>query len=256
MAEPATHRGGGRTAWGRAHSVGAGAQRGGGREARGREPAQRGDKNQHSAEAGTSTAWGRALAQRGDAAGPRHGRRGAAVWAAAALVAAGLALAGCSFDLPPKATPRPTATRAGNPATIRLADAPALLVQCAIDQAGLRPGSQDWLRGQNVRINTTDALNFRSWFTYHDTPGPYQQTFTIDGHQTHYLAFGATWVHKNGQWVPAHTALNDPAAQRTSIYAWSLWTAAHDRLPPLVCGTSVTAHGLQAQIFGPSANPW
>jgi hypothetical protein len=178
------------------------------------------------------------------------------VRAAAALVAAGLALAGCSLDLPPKATPRPAATRAGNPATIRLADAPALLVQCAIDQAGLRPGSQGWLQGQNVRINTTDALNFRSWFTYHDTPGPYQQTFTIDGHQTHYLAFGATWVHKNGQWVPAHTALNDPAAQRTSIYAWSLWTAAHDRLPPLVCGTSVTAHGLQAQIFGPSANPW
>jgi hypothetical protein len=178
------------------------------------------------------------------------------VRAAAVLVAAGLALAGCSFDLPPKATPRPTATRAGNPATIRLADAPALLVQCAIDQAGLRPGSQGWLQGQNVRINTTDALNFRSWFTYHDTPGPYQQTFTIDGHQTHYLAFGATWVHKNGQWVPAHTALNDPAAQRTSIYAWSVWTAAHDRLPPLVCGTSVTAHGLQAQIFGPSANPW
>jgi len=26
--------------------------------------------------------------------------------------------------------------------------------------------------------------------------------------------------------------------------------------PAAVCGTSVTAAGLQAQIFGPSGNPW
>jgi hypothetical protein len=187
---------------------------------------------------------------------PARKHRGTTVRAAAALAAASLALAGCTLDLPPKAKPRATATRAGDPAAIRLADAPALLVQCAISQAGLRPGNQDWLRGRNVRITSTNALNFQSWFTAHDTPGPYQQTFVIDGHQTHYLAFGATWVHKNGQWVPAHTALNDPAAERTSIYAWSVWTAGHDRLPPLVCGTSVTARGLQAQIFGSSANPW
>ena len=32
--------------------------------------------------------------------------------------------------------------------------------------------------------------------------------------------------------------------------------AAQDRLPPLVCGTAVTAAGLQEQIFGPSGNPW
>jgi hypothetical protein len=157
-----------------------------------------------------------------------------AVRAGAAVAAAGLALAGCALDLPPKATPRPSAqaTRSGNPATIRLADAPALLVQC------------------------TNALDFEGWFHSHDTPGPYPQTFVIDGHATHYLAFGATWLHKDGQWVPAHTALNDPAAQRTSIYAWSLWAAANDRLPPLVCGNSVTARGLQAQVFGASGNPW
>jgi hypothetical protein len=187
---------------------------------------------------------------------PGRGRCGAFVRAAGALAAAGLALAGCSFDLPPKATPKPTAARASDPAGVRLADAPALLVQCAIRQAGLRPGNQNWLDGLNVRINSTNALNFETWFRSHDTPGPYHQTFVIDGHRTHYLAFGATWLHKNGQWVPAHTALNDPQAERTSIYAWSLWTVANDRLPPLVCGTSTTVSALQDQVFGSSGNPW
>jgi hypothetical protein len=186
--------------------------------------------------------------------GQRH--RGAAVRAVAALTAVGLALAGCTLDLPPKATPRPKVSPVADPAPVRLADAPALIVQCAIRRAGLRPGSQDWLQGLNVRINATDALNFQTWFTSHDTPGPYRQTFVIDGHRTHYLAFGATWVRKSGQWVPTHTALNDPLARRTSIYAWSLWAAENDRLPAPVCGTSVTARGLQAQVFGPSGNPW
>lgn len=175
---------------------------------------------------------------------------------AVAALTAGLVLAGCSLDLPPKPKPHPTAIRPGNPATIRVADAPALLVQCAIRTAGLRPGDQDWLQGQAVRITPTNALNFQTWFRGHDTPGPYPQTFVIDGHRTHYLAFGATWQNKDGQWVPTHTARNDPMAQRTSIYAWSLWAAAQDRLPPVVCGNSVTAKNLQNQVYGPVANPW
>ena len=192
------------------------------------------------------------------AARPRWGRRGATARVVAAVAAAGLALAlaGCSFDLPPKPKPRAAATHAGNPAVIRLADAPALLVQCAIRQAGLRPGSQSWLNGGNVRITTANAADFETWFHAHDTPGPYPETFVIDGHPTHYLAFGATSLHQGGQWVPAHTARNDPQAQRTSIYAWSLWAAAQDRLPSQVCGTSVTARELQAEVFGPAVNPW
>ena len=185
---------------------------------------------------------------------PRPGRRWCST-ALAGLALAGLALAGCSFDLPPKPKPTP-APHAGDPATIRLADAPALLVQCAIRQAGLRPGSQAWLQGLNVRINSANADGFTAWFRTHDTPGPYQQTFVIDGHRTHYLAFGAAWLQKNGQWVPAHAARNDPQAQRTSIYAWSLWAAAQDRLPSLVCGNSITASALQDQVYGPAGNPW
>jgi hypothetical protein len=187
---------------------------------------------------------------------PGRGRRGTATRAVAALAAAGLVLAGCSLDLPPKAKPKPTAPPAGELPSVRLADAPALLVQCAIRQAGLRPGSQAWLQGQNVRINSANADGFTAWFRTHDTPGPYQQTFVIDGHRTHYLAFGATWLQKNGQWVPVHTARNDPQAQRTSIYAWSLWAAAQDRLPSLVCGNTITASALQDQVYGPVANPW
>ena len=186
---------------------------------------------------------------------PARRRCGTSVRAVAALTAACLALAGCSFDLPPKPKPTP-APHAGDPATIRLADAPALLVQCAIRQAGLRPGSQNWLNGGNVRITTTNAADFQGWFRTHDAPGPYAQTFVIDGHRTHYLAFGATWLHQGGRWVPAHTARNDPQAQRTSIYAWSLWAAAQDRLPPVVCGTSVCSARAVTEVFGAAGNPW
>jgi hypothetical protein len=186
----------------------------------------------------------------------RHpgGRPGPAVAAAAAVAVAGVALAGCAFNVPPKTKPHPA--HPANPAAVRLADAPALLVQCAIRTAGLRPGSQSWLRGLSVHITTANAIDFQNWFAVHDAPGPYPQTFVIDGHRTHYLAFGATWVGKGTMWVPAHTARDDPMAQRTSLYAWSLWAAAQDKLPLPVCGTSVTARALQAQVYGAAGNPW
>jgi hypothetical protein len=174
--------------------------------------------------------------------------------AVAALVVASVALAGCGFALPPKKKPHPTF--ASDPAAVRLADAPALLVQCAIRTAGLRPGSQSWLSGVSVHITSTNAIDFQNWFRTHDAPGPYPETFVIDGHRTHYLAFGANWVRKGDVWVPTHTARSSPQAQRTSLYAWSLWAAAEDKLPPPVCGASATAAGLQAQVYGPSGNPW
>jgi hypothetical protein len=173
----------------------------------------------------------------------------------AALTVASVALAGCGgFALPPKKKPHPTF--ASDPAAVRVADAPALLVQCAIRTAGLRPGGQSWLSGLNVHITSTNAVDFEDWFRTHDAPGPYPQTFVIDGHRTHYLAFGATWVRKGSLWTPTHTARNNPVAEHTSLYAWSLWAAAQDKLPALVCGTSVTAAALQAQVYGAVGNPW
>jgi hypothetical protein len=191
----------------------------------------------------------------------RHGgiRRGRAAVAALAVVGATLAsaaVAGCSgFAMPPKKKPHPT--YASNPAAVRVADAPALLVQCAIRTAGLRPGSQSWLNGLTVHIDSTNVIDFTNWFHTHDAPGPYPQTFVIDGHRTHYLAFGAQWVRKGAMWVPAHTARNSPQAERTSLYAWSLWAAAQDRLPAVVCAPSADARQLQAEVFGSAvSNPW
>ena len=182
--------------------------------------------------------------------------RGRPVALAGAAVAgmAGVALAGCGFALPPKHKPHPAF--ASDPAAVRLADAPALLVQCAIRTAGLQPGSQSWLQGRGVHITSSDAIDFQNWFRTHDAPGPYPQTFVIDGHRTHYLAFGATWIRRGSVWVPAHTARNSRQAQRTSLYAWSLWTAAQDKLPAAVCGSAVSARALQAQVYGAAANPW
>jgi hypothetical protein len=187
--------------------------------------------------------------------GRHYGNRlGPVAAAAAAVAAASVALAGCGFALPPKAKPHPAYP--ANPVAVRVADAPALLVQCAIRTAGLRPGSQSWLTGLNVHIDSTNAVDFQGWFRAHDAPGPYPETFVIDGHRTHYLAFGAAWVRKGSLWVPAHTARDSPAAQRTSLYGWSLWAAAQDKLPTPVCGSAVTARGLQAQVFGTASNPW
>ena len=127
----------------------------------------------------------------------RHsvGRLGPMAVAAVAVAVAAVALAGCGFNLPPKTKPHPT--HSANPAVVRLADAPALLVQCAIRTAGLQPGSQSWLQGSSVHITTTNAVDFQNWFRTHDAPGPYPQTFVIDGHRTHYLAFGAPGVMPN-----------------------------------------------------------
>ena len=137
------------------------------------------------------------------------------------------------------------------------ADAPPLLVQCAIDRVGLRPGKHDWLAGNAVRIAAGNAAGFGTWWRAHFTPGPYPQTFVIAGHRTHYLAFGATWVKRDGAWVPTHAARSDPQAERTSLYAYAVWTAAHDRLPPAVCGPDADIQRLQARVFGSSAtDPW
>jgi hypothetical protein len=192
---------------------------------------------------------------------------------AVAAVIGGIVLAGCHFAVvPPKATSSPHATSSpsganSSPATSvpaadtpvqRFADAPALLVQCAIDRAGLRPAAgQDWFAGGKVSISTTNAADFNLWWRAHDSPGPYAETFVIDGHHTHYLSFGATWITKNGQWVPQHIARTDPVAEQQSLYGWATWAALNDKLPPAVCGPSVTAQQLQAQVYGSGvASPW
>ena len=124
--------------------------------------------------------------------------------------------------------------------------------------AGLRPGTGlDWFSHGQVTVNTTNADDFNSWWITHSKPGPYPQTFTIDGHRTHYLEFGTTWVKSGGLWVPAHVGNENPEALRYSLAAWTSWAALNGKLPPAVCGTSLTGSQLQAQIFGSGTpNPW
>jgi len=105
-------------------------------------------------------------------------------------------------------------------------------VQCAIDRVGLRPAAgQDWLHDGQVAITSSNAADFSAWWRVHDTPGPYPETFVIDGHRTHYLAFGATWVKKNGQWVPQHAARTDPVAEQESLDGWATWSALTTSFP-------------------------
>jgi hypothetical protein len=69
-----------------------------------------------------------------------RGPAGLAALAVAGVTLASVAVAGCSgFALPPKKKPHPTF--ASNPAAVRIADAPALLVQCAIRTAGSAPAA-------------------------------------------------------------------------------------------------------------------
>ena len=87
---------------------------------------------------------------------------------AAAALAAAVILAGCHFAVvPPKHTASPRASRSAamaDPYAARAADAPALMVQCAVNQAGLRPGNGlDWFSHGQVSIDTTNAGNFTSW---------------------------------------------------------------------------------------------
>ena len=175
---------------------------------------------------------------------------------AAAAIAAGAMLAGCHFAVvPPKNHAASASASLRDPYGYRLADAPALLTQCAVDTAGLRPGpGLDWFSDGKVTINTTNADNFSGWWHAHDKPGPYPQTFVIGGRRTHYLEFGTPWVKRGSLWVPAHTG---STALDYSLIAWTNWTAVNGKLPPAVCGTGLTARQLQTQIFGNGTpNPW
>lgn len=191
-----------------------------------------------------------------------------------AALAAGALLAGCHFAVvPPKknaaASPSPTASAnaranatasAGlrDPYAARLADAPPLLIQCLVDQSGLRPGTGlDWFSGGKVTINTTNATDFNTWWQSHDKPGPYAQAFRVAGHLTHYLEFGTPWVKQGSLWIPAHTGNANPKALQYSLIAWANWTAVNDKLPPEVCGASLTVQQLQDAVFGNSTpSPW
>jgi len=137
-----------------------------------------------------------------------------------ACAAAATAATACSSSPPP--APTPTSSRA---AQSRASDAPALLVQCMLDQGTLGrsdaifSGPPAWLHDGNIVITPATATKFNTW---------YQTNHAI------------TVAGKN-------------------LADWTTWAAANDELPPEVCGTSVSAPTLQSQVFGKDpavGNPW
>jgi len=156
------------------------------------------------------------------------------VWAAAGLL---IVCAGCSSATPSASAPTSGASSSASSASsttsagggqadaLRLADAPALLVQCLLDRGTMKPsdaafaGQSTWLHGANIILNSTSASQFTAWFGGHD---------------------GST------------------VAGQTLVY-WTQWAAAHDQLPAPVCGSNVSAATLQKRVFAqdPAAGqPW
>ena len=150
----------------------------------------------------------------------RWGATGRMGRCAAACAVLGCAVTACSPGPPP--IPSPTSSQAGQ---FRNSDAPALLVQCMLSQGTLGrsdsifSGSPGWLRNGNIVITAGTEARFDTWYR-------------------------------------ANSGIS--VAGKT-LSQWVQWTAANDQLPAAVCGSSVTAAGLQRQVFGkdPAAgNPW
>ncbi len=80
-------------------------------------------------------------------------------------------------------------------------------------------GPPSWLRNGNIVITAATAAKFNAWYRIND---------------------GISVAGK-------------------TLGGWTQWTAASDKLPAAVCGSSVSASALQRQVFGkdPAAgNPW
>jgi hypothetical protein len=146
-------------------------------------------------------------------------RRGPRTWATIGVLLA-CGVTACSSGPPP--VPSPTSSQAPQ---LRLADAPALLVQCMLNQGTLArsdsivSGQSAWLHGGNIIITTATVTKFSTWYQAN-------RAITVAG---------------------------------KDLDQWTQWAAANDQVPAGVCGTSVSAHALQKQVFGkdPTAgNPW
>lgn len=139
---------------------------------------------------------------------------------AGAIVAA--ALAGCSSGSPGPG-PSGATPSASQAYSQRYVEAPPMLVQCGLDRATVRPGSD------------------QPWFTRVGKILP----FTGPGAGQHAAEFNTWW-----------SAHNNTIIAGQDLLSWQSWAAQHDQLPSQVCGSSVTAAGLHAQIFPGQQDPW
>jgi hypothetical protein len=148
----------------------------------------------------------------------------------AVILAAGLmaaVLAGCTGSAKPTASPTGSAPTTLSPTDshalgLRYGDAPALLVQCGLSSGTIKPPTgQPWYsNGKVLPLSGNGA----------------------DSH----AAELSTWWDAHSGTVIAGKSLSD----------WQLLAAQQDALPAQVCGTSVSASGLQAKIYPGQPNPW
>jgi hypothetical protein len=138
-------------------------------------------------------------------------------------------LVGCTGSAKPQTTASPTGSA---PTTLsptdshalglRYGDAPALLVQCGLSSGAIKPQTgQPWYSdGKVLPLSGNGAgsrgAEFSTWFDAHSS-------IVIAGQPLSY---------------------------------WQQWAADHDALPTQVCGTTVSASGLQAKIDPGQPNPW
>jgi len=104
----------------------------------------------------------------------------------------------------------------------RYDEAPALLVQCGLSHGTIKPQiGQPWYADGKVL------------------------PLSGSGSDDHDAEF-STWWDANGTITIGGMTLS----------GWREWAASNDKLPPAVCGPSVSASALQAQVFPGQPNPW
>ena len=154
-----------------------------------------------------------------------------------ALLAASLAclLAGCSGGSSGSqpsgvATSATSSAPAGSsgPATSaagfsgRYVDGPALLVQCGLSHGTIKPpAGQPWYSDGKVL------------------------PLSGSGSGSHDATFSSWWDANNQITIGGMT-----------LSGWREWAATNDKLPAAVCGSSVSASALQAQLYPGLPNPW
>ena len=138
-------------------------------------------------------------------------------------------LAGCSSGSSGSSSPGVTATATSTAPTAaglafsrRYGEASAMLVQCGLSHGTIKPQTgQPWYSdGKVLPLSGSGSDNHNAEFsTWWDANG----TITIGG---------------------------------MTLSGWREWAATNDKLPPAVCGPSVSASALQAELFPGEPNSW
>ena len=119
-------------------------------------------------------------------------------------------------------SPVSSGSTAGLGLSRRYDEAPALLVQCGLSHGTIKPQTgQPWYAdGKVLPLSGSGSddhdAEFSTWWDANET-------ITIGG---------------------------------MTLSGWREWAASNDKLPPAVCGPSVSASALQAQVFPGQPNPW